>query len=71
MHSGKVIFLVGGLGGLLLALVAISGCKSSQKSEPAGSSSSTSSPAYSQIDYNTAGTITGTIKFAKKSSAAD
>jgi plastocyanin len=44
-----------------LALVVLAGCK-----KPAGSGSSETKPAFTQIDWNTAGTISGTIHFAGK-----
>jgi plastocyanin len=43
------------------ALAAIAGCK-----KPAGQGSSESKPTYVQIDWNTAGTISGTIHFSGK-----
>ncbi|MGC1296149.1 MAG: carboxypeptidase regulatory-like domain-containing protein [Alloacidobacterium sp.] len=44
-----------------LLLVAIAGCR-----KPAGLSSSEATAAYTQIDWNTAGTISGTIHFSGK-----
>ncbi len=44
-----------------LALAAIAGCK-----KPAGEGSSEAKPTYVQIDWNTAGTISGTIHFSGK-----
>jgi plastocyanin len=49
----------------LAVVLMVSGCRSSSnpgETAPAASSA----PTYSQIDYNTAGTISGTIKYAKK-----
>ena len=43
------------------ALAAIAGCK-----KPVGQGSSESKPTYVQIDWNTAGTISGTIHFSGK-----
>jgi plastocyanin len=50
----------------LIAVVALlaAGCKKSTINE--GATTGTSASAYTQIDYNTSGTISGTIKFAKK-----
>ena len=44
-----------------LALLAIAGCK-----KPAGQNASEATPAFTQIDWNTAGTISGTIHFSGK-----
>jgi plastocyanin len=75
MHSGTRNFFVKGtfvkgmcikgMGGLLLASIFISGCKSGQKSESPGPNDSANAT-YTQIDPKTAGGISGTIKFAKK-----
>lgn len=47
-----------------IAFVA-AGCRQSAPSSEASSSASPA-PAYTQIDYNTSGTISGTVKFARK-----
>jgi hypothetical protein len=44
-----------------LALLAIAGCK-----KPTGQNASEATPAFMQIDWNTAGTISGTIHFSGK-----
>lgn len=44
-----------------LALLAIAGCK-----KPAGQNASEATPAFTQIDWNTASTISGTIHFSGK-----
>src|SRR5262249_47165199 len=42
-------------------LIAVAGCK-----KPEGQNSSEAKPAFTQIDWNTAGTISGTIHFSGK-----
>jgi len=50
---------------LLTALVVMDGCKNS-KGPGDGTAAASPAPTYTQIDYKTSGTISGTFKFAKK-----
>jgi plastocyanin len=52
-------------GCIVIVVLLAGGCKRSATSS-AGVSATTPTATYSQVDYNTSGTISGTIKFAKK-----